>query len=109
MVAVVLAFVGGLFGMAWGFGATMAAQADQLFVAVSQAVSHVHDQIEQYKGLQQILLRSSGFNLVQPAQTAASGMFWVASALILMLFVGAYVALYPELYIEAFLSLFERT
>jgi predicted PurR-regulated permease PerM len=109
MAAVVVAFVGVLLGMALGFGATMAAQADQLFIAVSQAVSQAFDQIQQYKGLQQILTKSSGFNLVEPAQTAASVVFWIGSALVLILFVGVYVALYPDLYIDTFLSLFGRT
>jgi len=109
MAAVVLVFLVVLFGTAWEFGATFAAQADELFLSVSRALTQFQEQARNYKGLQPMLARSLNVDLQTPAQTAASLGFWISSVLILVLFVGVYVSVRPDLYINLFLSLFNRT
>src|SRR5215472_9771542 len=54
MASVVVAFLGLLFGTAWEFGATVAGQADQLFIAVSHAFINIQEQASQYRGLHQL-------------------------------------------------------
>jgi predicted PurR-regulated permease PerM len=112
MAIVLVAFGGGLFGSVWMFGLQIARQADDLYQAVSQAYIAVHEQLQQYRFLQRFLDQASNVNLQQTAATAASGLLWVAASFVLILFLGLYLSLRPQLYIDGFLSFFtppERT
>jgi predicted PurR-regulated permease PerM len=104
--AVVLIGFGTVFlGALWLFGIQIANQADQLFWAVSQAYSQFHQKFAQYHVAGGIS-GATGLNLETPAKAAASSVLYLLAAGVMVLFLGVYLSITPELYLELFLSFF---
>jgi predicted PurR-regulated permease PerM len=104
--AVVLIGFGTVFLCAlWLFGVQIANQADQLFWAVSQAYSQLHQKLAQYR-VAGGFSGASGLNLEAPATAAASSVLWILAAGAMVLFIGVYLSMTPELYLELFLGFF---
>ncbi len=95
--------------MAWEFGASFAGQTDQLIQRTSEALVSLEEKASRFPEFGRILSSSSGLDLQEPAEAAASGVISAAAAMALVLFVGAYVALAPRLYIDSFLKLFSES
>src|SRR5262249_2878143 len=89
----------------WLFVVQIANQADQLFWAVSQAYSQLHQKLAQYR-VAGGFSGASGLNLEAPATAAASSALKILAAGAMVLFLGVYLSMTPELYLELFLSFF---
>jgi predicted PurR-regulated permease PerM len=109
MVVVLASFIGALFGTVWMFGLQIARQADELYQAVSQAYNDFQAHFQQYRVVQQFMAQASGIDLRDTAASAASGLLWTAAAVVLIMFLGLYLSLRPQLYTDAFLSFFSST
>jgi predicted PurR-regulated permease PerM len=104
--AVVLVGFGTVFlGLLSLFGVQIANQADQLFWAVSQAYSQFHQKLAQYHVAGGISA-GGGLNLEAPAKAVASSVLWMLAAAVMVLFLGVYLSITPELYLELFLGFF---
>jgi predicted PurR-regulated permease PerM len=96
-------------GIVWQFGSEIAAQSDQLLMRLSQAVQSFQHKAQDYQALERFVSRSN-MNLEQPAKTLISDVVRVVAAVILVLFVGAYLSVRPELYLRGSLRFFpDRT
>ena len=101
-----LAFSFVVFGSIWMFGVQIANQADLLFDAVSQAYTQLQDKLQQYHIAGLFASGASGLSLGSPARAAASGILWVMASIVLVLFLGLYLSIKPQLYTDLFLSVF---
>ena len=93
------------FGSIGMFGLQIVHQADELFSAVSQAYDQFHDKLAQYH----IGCSAAGTGdstLESPAKAAASGVIWLVASMVMVLFIGIYLAISPQLYTDLFLSFF---
>jgi len=94
-----------LLGTAWIFGSKMLAEADQLMSKLSDALASLQQRTQNYPNLHRIVSQSN-LNLEKPTENLLSATIWTAAAIILVLFIGAYTAVSPGMYIEGFLRLF---
>jgi predicted PurR-regulated permease PerM len=101
------AFFSIVFGSIWMFGVHIADQADELFYAVSQAYTQLQDKLQQFHIAGLFASGGSGLSLGAPARAAASGILWVLASMVLVLFLGLYLSINPQLYTELFLSFFK--
>jgi predicted PurR-regulated permease PerM len=106
MAAVLLTFVGLLFGTTWMFGSQIAEQANELVRAVSHAAGDFQHKLRQIGVDGQVTSESTGITLGELAKSATSGLIWLGAAAVLVLFLGVYLSTNPELYTETFLSFF---
>lgn len=106
MLIVLLGFGTFLFGSMGIFGLQIANQADELFRAVSDAYRDFRQKVAQYPIAAG--LSSDALNLETQATAAASGVLWTVASVVMVLFIGVYLSTKPQLYIELFLSFFDR-
>jgi predicted PurR-regulated permease PerM len=109
MLIVLVVFAAALFGTIWVFGLQIAHQADELFSAISDAYGQVQQKLQQYRIARQFISTTPSVNLGETATAAATGLIWMAAAVVLILFLGLYLSTGPQLYMETFLSLFSTT
>jgi predicted PurR-regulated permease PerM len=102
---VLVSFAGVFFGSIWMFGVQIVDKADQLFWAVSQAYMQVSQKLAQFHMAGG--LSDGGINLETPARAAASGAVWIVASMVMVVFIGVYLSIKPQLYTELFLSFFE--
>jgi predicted PurR-regulated permease PerM len=95
-----------VFGSISMFGVQIVNQADELFYAVSQAYMQLQDKLQQLHIAGLFASGASGLSLGTPARAAASGLVWVMASIVLVLFLGVYLSINPQLYTELFLSFF---
>jgi len=107
MAIVLIVFGIAFFGSIGMFGLHIFEQADALFWAVSQAYQQFHDKLAQYHIAGSRAAGTAGLNLESPAKAAASGLLWLTASVVLVLFIGIYLAIAPQLYTELFLGFFE--
>ena len=107
MALTLLVFATLAFSALWLFGLQIVNQAHQLSWAVSQAYSQFHEKLVQYH-VASNNPATSGLSLESPAKEAASSVLWMVAGGVLILFLGIYLSVTPELYTELFLSFFRR-
>jgi predicted PurR-regulated permease PerM len=105
MAIVLVSFAGVFFGSIWMFGVQIVDKADQLFWAVSQAYTQVRQKLAQYHMAGG--LSAGGIDLESPAKAAASGAVWMVASIVMVVFIGVYLSVKPQLYTDLFLSFFE--
>jgi predicted PurR-regulated permease PerM len=107
--AIVLAGCAALLGWAvWIFGVRIVEQADALYSAVDQAMEQFSRQLQHYRIGQRVLSDLSIMSLRAFASDIASFGIYGAGGIVLVLFIGAYVSIEPDLYKRAFLTLFSQ-
>jgi hypothetical protein len=72
---------------------------------LSDALASMQQHVQRYQNLQHLFSQSS-LNLEQPTKSVLSGGVWTIAALALVFFVGAYVSIEPDLYIDGILRFF---
>jgi predicted PurR-regulated permease PerM len=107
MAIVLFGFGAFLFGTLWIFGVQIVNQADQLFRAVSEAYGQFHDKLAKYHIAGSLSAGTGGLNLESPAKAAASGILSIAASIVLVLFLGVYLSINPQLYTDLFLNFFD--
>jgi predicted PurR-regulated permease PerM len=108
MAIVLIGFGASFFGAIWTFGVQIASQADQLFLAVSEAYGEFHNKLAQYHVAGTLAAGAGGLDLELPAKAAASGMLWTTASTVMVLFLGLYLSTGPQLYTGLFLSFFDN-
>jgi predicted PurR-regulated permease PerM len=105
-IAIVLTATGFLFfGGTWEFGSKLISEANDLMAKMSDALASMQQHVQRYENLQRLFSQSS-LNLEQPTKSVLSGGVWTIAALALVFFVGAYVSIEPDLYIDGILRFF---
>src|SRR5262245_27823899 len=107
MAIVVIGFGALVFGSIAMFGLQIINQADELFWSVSQAYDQFHDKLAQYHVAGSLAAGTGGLNLESPVKAAASHALWLVAAMVMVIFIGVYVSLNPQLYADLFLSFFK--
>jgi len=105
MAIVLIGFTGIFFGSIWFFGLQIVDKADELFWAVSQAYTQIRQKLALYHMAGG--LSAGGINLESPARAAAWEAIWMAASSVMVVFIGVYLSIKPQLYTELFLSFFE--
>ena len=104
--AVVLIAAGVLIcGTAWEFGSRIGAEADQFMSKVAGELKYWQSRAQQYQIVSRMFSGSS-MNLEQPTQIIVKDVIRFVAAVVLILFVGAYVSVDPDTYIDGFLHFF---
>jgi predicted PurR-regulated permease PerM len=106
MTIVLSLFVITLFVTIWIFGLQIVHQADELFDTISKAYSQFQSKLQQYRIFRQLVATTPAVNLGATATAAATGLLWMAAAVVLVLFLGVYLSTGPQEYVESFLNFF---
>jgi predicted PurR-regulated permease PerM len=103
-----------LFSLVWFFSAPdIATQVDELGDALPRSIENLHKQLDKYRWAKALMdqlpsareLRSPGIGLVRKATGALSTTAVVLARVIVILFIGLFLALNPKLYKNGFLRL----
>jgi predicted PurR-regulated permease PerM len=92
-------------GGIWEFGSKLISEANELMAKLSDALASIQQHVQRYQNLQRLFSQSS-LNLEQPTKSFLSGGVWTIADLALVFFVGAYVSIEPDLYIDGILRFF---
>ena len=92
-------------GGTWKFGSKLVSEANELMAKLSDALASMQQHLQRYENLQHLFSQSS-LNLEQPTKSVLSGGIWTVAALALVFFVGAYLSIEPNTYINGLLRFF---